>query len=136
LLAAWIDALTHSERTDPARDRAPTAVWGDPEPGPVATTRSEARAKRARPRSKVLPLLAPLAVSVLVCLVMLPLISWLADQFRPSGSRTLGGVTLPVTVHDDRVVVPGLSAQCLTKLVKPRADGTTNGISGVCFTVG
>jgi hypothetical protein len=42
----------------------------------------------------------------------------------------------PAATSDDRVVVPGPSADCLVWLVKPRPDGSTNGVPGTCFVVG
>jgi hypothetical protein len=75
-----------------------------------------------------------LTVSAIAGLALLPALAKLADR-TGSGARTADTTIGPATV-DDRVVVPGPSAGCVTMLVKPRPDGTTVRASGTCFAVG
>jgi hypothetical protein len=85
-------------------------------------------------RSTLATALLVLTVSALAGLALLPVLDRLAERIG-AGGRTADTTIGPATV-DDRVVVPGRSAGCVTMLVKPLPDGTTVMASGTCFTVG
>jgi hypothetical protein len=136
LVAAWMGVLAQSGHT-PAQPGVVAIPETPPNPG---AAKGEAlsvpwlkRWPGQRPDSATVTFLFSVTVSAVLGLLLLPLLSQLADHARDGGRAAKSAAP---AVVDDRVVVPGTSAACVTMLVKPRPDGVTLNVSGTCFLVG
>lgn len=144
---AWMDVLalgsgnTHAAQppVEVVRPVGSTPSLSPTEPSPPPTEPSllpaEPSPLPAGPRpagwkaaSVAITLIALTGSALLVLLVVF------SGRIEAAAHRTTGQVTTPPV--DDRVVVPGPSADCLVWLVKPRPDASTNGVPGTCFVVG
>jgi hypothetical protein len=109
-------------------------------PGSLADADTEPVVAPRRTRGRLdyragwVDLVVCVVVSALVGLGMLPVLAQLNARLGTSGPDGPAGV--PSAPADDRVVIPGPSAGCVTMLVKPRPDGATRNVSGTCFVVG
>lgn len=75
-------------------------------------------------------ILVAIGLSVVVGVVSLMVIVQVMGR---GGGAAAGPASMAV---EDRVVVPGPSAECPTMLVKPQQDGNTSHVPGTCFSVG
>jgi hypothetical protein len=138
LVAAWMGVLANEDPAEPrpawtdAVDGARPRSLADADTEPVGASRRTMGGWVHR--AGWVNLVASVAVSALVGLVMLPVLAQINARLGTLGPD--GPARVPSAPADDRVVVPGPSAGCLTMLIKPKPDGVTRDVRGTCFAVG
>jgi hypothetical protein len=92
--------------------------------------------RRLTRRSTLIAALISFGGSALAGMAVVLLITQFTQQADSDSSTSSSHGGASTADVDDRVMVPGVMSGCVTMLVKPRPDGTTENVSGTCFAVG